>query len=369
MRDYKILLVDGDSHSLAEMSRFLEDKAYQVTRTSSVEDAIESLSKKDFDLVITELHMEPASGLNVLKSAKEINPETMVMILTSDYDVTLAIDALRLGADDYLFKPFAKAELLRGVTHCLDKLDLERRSFYAESNVGSLNEEILNMLEIMSHDMRGSLIPISATLKLLSRGYYGKMDEGVANNLKELLSKTIGLMGITEEYLGRTFSIDGGLEIGEEVLDLMQDIIDPVLDELSSELKDHPILINNHSDATHTQPISIKGSRIWLKTVFRNLLKNAIKYGDTGGPIVIGAEDCGSFYRLNVHNSGKPIPEECRDKLFSKFMQIRNNGNGNTRGMGLGLYLVKKIIQKQGGEIWYEAKEHGSSFVFTLPRN
>jgi signal transduction histidine kinase len=223
------------------------------------------------------------------------------------------------------------------------------------------------MLKIMSHDIRGSLISVSATLKLLSRGYYGKMDEGVANNLNDLLSKTIGLIGITEEYLGRTFSIDDDLEIGEEVLDLIQDIINPVLDELSSDLKAPRILIDNHIDATFTHPISIKGNRILLKTVFRNLLKNATKYGDKGGPIVIGAEDCGSFYRLNVHNSGKPIPEEYRDKLFSKFMRIGNTDNGNTSGMGVGLYLVKKIIQKHGGEIWYEAKENGSNFVFTLP--
>jgi light-regulated signal transduction histidine kinase (bacteriophytochrome) len=78
----------------------------------------------------------------------------------------------------------------------------EQRNSKLESQELTLNEEILNMLRIMSHDIRGSLISISATLKLLSRGYYGKMDEGVANNLKDLLSKTVGLIGITEEYLG-----------------------------------------------------------------------------------------------------------------------------------------------------------------------
>jgi light-regulated signal transduction histidine kinase (bacteriophytochrome) len=78
----------------------------------------------------------------------------------------------------------------------------ERRDPQLESQETILNERIMNMLEIMSHDIREPLISISATLKLLSRGYYGKMDEGVANNLKDLLSKTVGLIGITEEYLG-----------------------------------------------------------------------------------------------------------------------------------------------------------------------
>jgi len=106
-----------------------------------------------------------------------------------------------------------------------------------------------------------------------------------------------------------------------------------------------------------------------LKIVFRNLLKNAMKYGDKGGTITIGFENPGSCGRFNVFNSGKPIPEEYRDKLFTKFVRFGNNGNGNEMvdGMGLGLYLIKTIIQKRGGDIWYEAKENGSNFVFILP--
>ena len=68
-----------------------------------------------------------------------------------------------------------------------------------------------------------------------------------------------------------------------------------------------------------------------------------------------------------MYNSGKPVPEKCRPKLFTKFSRIEENNNGNSNGTGLGLYLVKKIIQKHGGDIWYEAKENGSNFVFTLP--
>jgi len=115
------------------------------------------------------------------------------------------------------------------------------------------------------------------------------------------------------------------------------------------------------------QQVAFKANRIWLKTVFRNLLKNAIKYGDKGGTTAIGFEDHGSFYRLNVYNRGKLVPEECRNKLFTNFISFGNNGNGGMGGMVLGLYLVKEIIQKHGREIWYEAGEDGSNFIFTLP--
>ncbi len=363
MRDYNILLVDQDHDNLQEMVRFLEHNSYLVIVAAEGQEAIRRLSEKHFDLVITELHMDPWDGLTLLKKAKEINPEIMVIIFTCDYDLNFPIDALRLGADDYLFKPFAKAEFLRGVNRCLDKLEARRR------NSHSIDEQILNMLKVMSHDIRGPLVSMSAILKLLNRGYYGKMDEGVANSLNGLLSNTIALIGIVEEYLGRTLSIDGDLEIEEEVLDLMQDIINPVLNELSSDLKDYRILIDNHLCATSTHPVSVKGNKILMKTVLRNLLKNAIKYGDKKGQIIIGVEECGPSYRLNVYNNGRPIPKEYHDKLFKKFVRIGKNGNGNgiSDGMGFGLYLTKTILQKHGGDIWYEPKEDGSNFVFTLP--
>ena len=151
------------------------------------------------------------------------------------------------------------------------------------------------------------------------------------------------------------------------MLDLRQDIIDPVLDELYPEMKNQDIVIDNRLGAIPANRILINTNKVWLKIVFRNLFRNAIKYGGKGCALAFGFEDHGLYYRFNVYNSGQPIPEHCRDKLFLKFSQIDEKGEQHSEGMGLGLYLVKEIIQKHGGDIWYEAKEYGSNFVFTLP--
>jgi len=362
MKKHEILLAlsDEDPHRFIVIGLALKDWGHKITTATNSGSATEELHTKEFDLVITD-------RLDVLKKAKEVSPETMVIILSSNYKVTFVIIALRLGADDYILEPVSLIELRHLVAHCLQKSELKRRSSQPESNEGTLNGKILNMLEIMSHDIRGSLVSVSATLKLLSRGYYGKMDECVKDSLKGVLSKTTRLIGMTEEYLSRTFSANGDLEVQRETLDLMQDVINPVLDEFSSELKEHTIQIDDCIDVMSNKGISIKASRICLKTVFRNLVKNAIAYGDQRGAIAIGFQDHRSFYRLNVYNSGKPVPEEYRNKIFTKFIRLGNNGNGGTEGMGLGLYLVKKVIQKHGGDIWYEAQEDGSNFIFTLP--
>jgi signal transduction histidine kinase len=231
----------------------------------------------------------------------------------------------------------------------------------------TFHEEISNVLKILSHDLRGSLVSISATLKLMSKGYYGKVDGEVENKCKELMENVTRLIGMCEEYLNRVVTAKDHLEFDQELLDLREDMVHPVLEELSPEIEAYRIRIDNRIEEVRTPQIPITGNRLWLKTVFRNLIRNAIHYGDIGGTIAFGLAIAGSSYRLNVFNSGKPIPEHWRHHLFTITSPGGNDRLSSNHGMGVGLFLIKRILQKLGGNIWYEAKEHGSNFVFTLP--
>ena len=357
-KKYEILLTlsEEDPYPPGAIKLVLEDKGYQITVLGNSL-AIETLEKRDFDLVITNL-------LVVLEKAKELNPEIMaILVLATRCKSVPTAQATQSAVDSYLFKPFELVELEKRVAGCVGKLERRQKRSQPNSQEHRSEEEIPDFLKIMSHDIRESLVSISATLKLLSRGHYGEIDEGVGNSLKELFSKTVGLIQLTEEYLGKTVSVNGGLEIEEETMDLVQEVIQPVLGELSPELKENNIRVDNPFSAILSSQISIRASKAWLKAVFRNLLKNAIKYGGKGCMIALSFENRISSYRFSVYNSGSPVPEEYRAKLFSKF----THGNQGTDGVGMGLYLIKRIIRKRGGDIWYEAKEDGSSFVFTFP--
>ena len=364
MRSYNLLLALSEEGpcSLKPVRLTLEDWGYQVTVATNNWAATEALHRKDFDLVITNF-------IDVLKKAKGLHPHTVVVVLTSDYKITSVIRALRLGADDYFIEPLDHSEVRELAAYCSKKVEQKRKNSQFESPRDRSDGEILNMFEIATHDIKGPLLAIAATLKLLGRGFYGRMDESVANSLKEVLSKTLCLIGVTEEYLARTLLMDDDLEAEGEVLDLKKDVITPVLRELSTELKEHPIVMNHCFDPVPNVGFPVMASKIGLKAVFRNLIRNAVKYGGKGCTISLAVETQGGFYRLNVYNSGEPIPAECRNKLFSQCIRLRSNGNGNgsNHGMGLGLYLTKKIIEKHGGTIWYEASANGSNFIFTLP--
>ncbi len=127
MIKYSILLVDDDPLVTAGTGSDLEEEGYEVTTADSGERAIELLNQSSFDLVITDLVMEAVNGIDVLKKSKEINPEMRVIILTGFGDMTSAIDALRLDADDYMIKPCKPKEMYFRVSRCLEKLELKRQ--------------------------------------------------------------------------------------------------------------------------------------------------------------------------------------------------------------------------------------------------
>ena len=126
MGNYKLLLVDDDPFILEIIDKDLENQGYQVLTAENGVKAIELLSKKKFDLVITDLVMGKIDGIQVLKKAKELNPEIMVIILTGYEVMNSAIDALRLDADDYMLKPCESEEIFFRVERCLEKLELKR---------------------------------------------------------------------------------------------------------------------------------------------------------------------------------------------------------------------------------------------------
>jgi signal transduction histidine kinase len=230
------------------------------------------------------------------------------------------------------------------------------------------NDYGLTLLDMLLHDLRGGLVSLAAVLKLLTRGYYGRIDHTMENPLNELLLKTVGLIGMTEEYLGNNSLLYAGSETGSQAFDLARDILNPTLDELLQDRQGHRILIAYPPGLSPESALPVHGSKIGLKAVFRNLLKNAFTYGKHGESITVSIETHDLWWQVSVSNSGRPVPAEYRDELFRKVPKIPKDRGHEWTGLGIGLALAKEIIERHGGSVWYEAKQDGSTFAFTLPK-
>ncbi|OPY77005.1 MAG: adaptive-response sensory kinase [Syntrophorhabdus sp. PtaU1.Bin153] len=215
----------------------------------------------------------------------------------------------------------------------------------------------LGLLKILSHDLRGSLVSMSALLDALSRGYHVQNDGMIEMKLVELIDKMDSLSGMLEESLQMMLATeeDDGRE--NPLLDLEHDVIQPVISDFASEIRDRHIRIENGEEATENFLFPVKTNMTVLKMIVRNLLSNAMKHTETGGTIAVNTKYGGPFCLLRIHNGKSPVSGELRLDRRAK----------NPREIGLELHLAKRIMQTQGGEIWYEPEEEGIRFVLAIP--
>ncbi|MBU2515279.1 PAS domain S-box protein [bacterium] len=150
MAKNRILLVDDDPRILKSLKPALVKKGYEVTTAESGADAIGFLNKATFDLVITDLVMENIDGFQVLKTVKDLEKETMVMIMTGYGELKMAIDCLRLGADEYMLKPFEPEDLFFRLDKCFEKLEAKKKLQQAEESLKESEKRYRFLAESMA---------------------------------------------------------------------------------------------------------------------------------------------------------------------------------------------------------------------------
>jgi PAS domain S-box-containing protein len=221
-------------------------------------------------------------------------------------------------------------------------------------------KEVLAIVGLASHDIRSSLNSMIINLRLMSEDRFGPIGPSVKKVLEEILATGNRLMSKTNEIL-RQATIEGMKIDEQQIFDLREEVLDPVLLELKDNLDEMEIFVDNSLGSIPTETIEVRlGNAVLVKQVLLDLCKNALKYVKKGGTIAFGFEDIGEFFKLNVYNDGPPVPADMREAIFDEF----TSGTGST---GVGLPLARKIIRMLGGELWYEESLDGHpNFVFTL---
>lgn len=175
MKSYEILLVDDDRELLALLDNALSKMGYCVTAVENPQEAIDLLGEQRFDLILTDLIMIPVDGLQVLAAAKKMHHEVPVIVLTGHRDSNLAVKALKLDADDYLFKPVEIESLYYSVSSCLEKselkkkIDRNRRYLHLFKAVADFSNEAVAIW-----DLNGKVIYVNPAYQALFGCSYGE---------------------------------------------------------------------------------------------------------------------------------------------------------------------------------------------------
>jgi signal transduction histidine kinase len=357
----EILMVNDSSLLLKMMGGLLESKGYHIDLTDSPEEALEMLSTKHFMLVVMKLNGQQTDRLAVMHMVKELNGGTKLIIMgESTY---LPAEIFEIEADDYILLPCRIADIWRRLLSTLETAPSKPVLSREDGLTHPLNRRVINNLGLMFHDIRGLLTSISEGLKILHHRTYGRLESEVETIFQETFRRSRTLISMAEEFLQK-FQIQNAVPSSTNLMDLQEDVVGPILEELKDDLRRNCITLDNRLSLLPPKKQIIRGDRVALKSVFRNLLHNAITYGDHRCTISIDMDEAPTHFRLQVQNTGAHFPPGRRAMLFAGLKRARGDG----QGMGLGLYLGREIMRCHGGDISFETGQQGPNFIITLPR-
>lgn len=217
-----------------------------------------------------------------------------------------------------------------------------------------------DIIRLLAHDLRNPLNTIRSAVNLANR-FQDEIPDLVKTGI-EMIDHAGNEMNMLIEELLTMEKLEANVQLDERPIDLvvtMKEALDRL--QTSIERKQQKLVINAPSRAIYA-----RGEHALFRQAIMNLISNAVKYTPPEGRIVLRLERLGSKVFFDVKDNGYGIPEDKQHFLFTKF--YRAHAESRIQGTGLGLNLVKAIVERASGEVWFESKpEVGSTFGFWLP--
>ncbi len=219
-------------------------------------------------------------------------------------------------------------------------------------------------VSLASHQLRTPLTAISWYTEMILRGDMGKVLPEQRKYLEEIYGGDQRMIKLVNTLLDVSRLELGTFTVRPEPIQL-KDVAESVLAELHPQIIVQKITLDKHYDSN--LPV-IPADPQLIRMIFQNLLSNAIKYASVNSKIRFDISIQGPNALIKVWNNGAEIPKEAQPKIFTKFFRDDLARQKDSDGNGLGLYIVKSIVENSGGKIWFESAENkGTTFYVTLP--
>jgi signal transduction histidine kinase len=384
----RLLVVDDEESVAITVSEVLRRDGFAVDTAMSGEEAISWLQQFEYDLVLTDLHMEGMDGISVLAEVRRIAPLTISIVLTGFASLESAIAALRQGAYDYLIKPCniddMKMTIQRGIDHRrliiaerqarseleLLNRELEQRVEERTLELQQLNKELAEanrskdiFFATLSHELRTPLTPILGWAKLLKSG---KVDAALITQGLDAIERNARLQTrLIDDLLDVSRVISGKLHIELEPTDLgatVEAAVETVREKAATQGVELKVKMPE-------APLVVTGSPVRLQQITWNFLSNAIKFTEMGGSVSVEIKASEGVAQVIVCDTGIGIVPELLPHIFDPFYQVDGSLTRRHGGLGLGLAIVQKLAELHGGRVWAESDGpgQGARFVFALP--
>ncbi|MBI5126625.1 MAG: HAMP domain-containing histidine kinase [Candidatus Taylorbacteria bacterium] len=234
----------------------------------------------------------------------------------------------------------------------------------ANEMLRELDKRKSDFLSVMAHQLRTPLAGIKWTFNILLSEDLGTLNEEQKKFLMKGYESNQRMINLIEDMLGAERIGSGRAHFDFETTGIHQ-VLETVMFELTPQAANRDVSIKVEGINEKLTPVVADSEK--LKAVFQNLIDNAIKYTRAGGTVTVRCTDNGEFFVIAIKDTGIGIPQEQQKYIFNRFYRAPNAIKEQTDGSGLGLFIVKGIVEKHGGTVWFDSEEgKGTTFYFTL---
>jgi two-component system sensor histidine kinase/response regulator len=343
----KVLVIDDEPGIRSGVSRILnnfhvtypfmdEDYTFEVTEAASGEEGIVILERELPDILLLDNKLPGIQGIEVLEYIRKRNYDIVVAMITSYASLDVAIRATRDGAIDFIPKPFTPQELKSSIENITKQQYLKRITHKMQQEGKKVRYQFLSVL---SHELKAPLNALEGYLRMMQGKQAGDLldftkirlerkEEKIEEvNLKEIASTAIVTVQPYAIQMDVTINLD---------------------------VRSDAVIMADPGD---------------IEIVFNNLISNAVKYNKIGGKAEITIDSSDSEAILIFSDTGIGITKNDTENLFAEFVRIKNEKTRNISGSGLGLSIVKKVVELYHGTIKVDSTpDVGTVFTIRLPK-
>lgn len=235
----------------------------------------------------------------------------------------------------------------------------------ANERLQKLDEVKSSFISVVAHQLRTPLSGVKWTLNLLLKGDLGPLSKEQQSFLFKAYESNDRMISLVNDMLGADRIESGKVRYRFVPLSL-REVIDTVLFELAPVARARGVTVRLAQPPAEL-PL-VRADEEQMRAVVQNLAENAVKYSRAGGTVAVALSLGGSDVTVSIKDDGIGIPKEQQKDIFDRFFRASNAVKVETEGTGLGLFIVKSIVEKHGGRIWFESEEgKGVTFYFTIP--
>ena len=355
--NYKILVVDDDPSVLGFISLVLKRKGYEINAFEKAEDALDILQKENFDAVLTDIKMPGISGIEFLEKIHEINRDIPVILMTAYADLDITVEAIKKGVFDFIIKPYQSEQIF----HAIEKAIKYKRFIEMEKDYRRLLEEFNREIEALIAERTMNLMAMTVADKVrnpaivigrIAKKLYEKSDisPDILENLRCIIEETEKLDSIVKEFYEMLKSKKSKF-VYEDLNEIVKTVVKSIGDKnirIETKFAEQPLRINMEKNL--------------IRIAIILLIKNAMEAIQNRGEVSIKTYQTEDKVFLEITDNGEGIPPEILDKIFQPFFSTKK------KSFGMGLPLVKQIVEEHMGEISVRSElQNGSTFLLSFP--